>query len=140
MGLKPRSSAAAKPIATGAPVDAERWLRVLAKQIEAFALRLPGATEEHPWGETVAKVGGKVFVFLGRQSLDRFGFAVKLPDSAEGILSMPFASPTGYGLGRSGWVSISCTVDDSLPAEFYEDLILESYRAIAPKRFINELK
>jgi hypothetical protein len=26
---------------------------------------LPGAAEEHPWDETVAKADGKVFVFLG---------------------------------------------------------------------------
>lgn len=29
------------------------------------ALGLPEAVEEHPWGETVAKVDKKVFVFLG---------------------------------------------------------------------------
>ncbi|MFJ6983268.1 MULTISPECIES: hypothetical protein [unclassified Streptomyces] len=30
-----------------------------------FALALPGAAEEFPWGGSVTKVNGKVFVFLG---------------------------------------------------------------------------
>ncbi|MEU1183358.1 MmcQ/YjbR family DNA-binding protein [Streptomyces sp. NPDC005820] len=35
------------------------------EKVREFALGLPGATEEYPWGETVAKVNRKVFVFLG---------------------------------------------------------------------------
>ena len=33
--------------------------------LRAFALRLPRAREEFPWGERVIKVGKKVFVFMG---------------------------------------------------------------------------
>lgn len=33
--------------------------------MRAFALGLPGAVDEHPWGETVIKVNKKIFVFLG---------------------------------------------------------------------------
>ena len=35
------------------------------EKVRAFALGLPGAVEEFPWGESVAKVNKKVFVFLG---------------------------------------------------------------------------
>ena len=31
----------------------------------SFALAFPGASLDHPWGEEVAKVNGKIFVFLG---------------------------------------------------------------------------
>jgi predicted DNA-binding protein (MmcQ/YjbR family) len=72
-------------------------------RILAFALSLPGAWEDHPWDETVAKVGKKVFVFMG--SDDEGGMGVKLVDPAlhEHALSLRGAEPTGYGLGRAGW-------------------------------------
>ena len=35
------------------------------EKVREFALSLPEAVEEHPWGEDVAKVRGKIFVFLG---------------------------------------------------------------------------
>ncbi|MFD6307222.1 MmcQ/YjbR family DNA-binding protein, partial [Streptomyces sp. NPDC060223] len=35
------------------------------EKVREFSLGLPGATEEFPWGESVAKVNKKVFVFLG---------------------------------------------------------------------------
>jgi hypothetical protein len=34
-------------------------------QLRAFALSLPDVSEDFPWGERLAKVNGKVFVFLG---------------------------------------------------------------------------
>ena len=33
--------------------------------VRRFALEFPEAHEDHPWGETVIKVRGKIFVFLG---------------------------------------------------------------------------
>jgi predicted DNA-binding protein (MmcQ/YjbR family) len=127
MGLKPRRP----PRSTG--------LAAIADRLREFALSLPGATEEFPWGESVAKVRGKVFVFLGRREPGSLGFSVKLPHSGGDVLAMPFATPTGYGLGKAGWVSMTFGPDDDLPAEMLEAWVLESYRAIAPKKLIAEL-
>ncbi|HET9602224.1 MAG TPA: MmcQ/YjbR family DNA-binding protein [Acidimicrobiales bacterium] len=111
-----------------------------AERLRRFALDLPGAWEDHPWGESVAKVGKKVFVFMGVPTEDgSMGLSVKLPDSREAALSMPFTEPTGYGLGRAGWVSASFAAGDEAPVDILCDWIEESYRAIAPKKLIAEL-
>ena len=102
-----------------------------------FALGYPGAHEDHPWGETVVKVGKKVFVFLGKG--EGFGLSVKLPQSGALALSLPFASPTGYGLGKSGWVSVQFGKRDKVPLDMLRQWIDESYRAVAPKTLVARL-
>jgi predicted DNA-binding protein (MmcQ/YjbR family) len=104
----------------------------------AYALSLPGAFEDHPWGERVAKVGKKVFVFFGKGDAT-CGLSVKLPVSGVKALDLPFTEPTGYGLGKSGWVSATFAANDRLPAELMREWILESYRAVAPKKLIKQL-
>ena len=104
-----------------------------------FALGLPGAWEDHPWGETVVKVGKKVFLFSGVDEDGRFGFSAKLPESGDAALAMPGAAPTGYGLGQAGWVSIKVGAKDMGPIEPYKAWVEESYRAIAPKKLVKEL-
>ena len=110
------------------------------KQAEAtlreFALGYPGAREEFPWGERVVKVGKKVFVFMGMADGDGLGLSVKLPDSGPMALLLPFATPTGYGLGKSGWVSARFAPSDDPPLALLRDWIDESYRAVAPKTLV----
>ena len=83
--------------------------------LRAFALGYPGAQEEYPWGERVVKVKGKVFVFLGRDD-EGLGLSVKLPQSRLMALGLPFASPTAYGLGKSGWVTVQFGPREKPPA------------------------
>ena len=113
-------------------------LRELSRALRAFALALPGATEDFPWGERVAKVNGKVFVFLGLDPVagGEMGFSVKLPESSEEVLGLPFTAPTGYGLGKSGWVTVPLA---DLPLEVLRDWVEESYRIVAPKRLVATL-
>jgi predicted DNA-binding protein (MmcQ/YjbR family) len=106
--------------------------------LRAFALGYPGATEEFPWGERVIKVKGKVFVFLGRDD-EGLGLSVKLPRSRLMALGLPFASPTGYGLGKSGWVSVQFGPREKPAMDLMRAWIDESYRAVAPKRLIASL-
>jgi predicted DNA-binding protein (MmcQ/YjbR family) len=108
------------------------------RRILDFALGLPGAYEDHPWGEDVAKVNNKVFVFLGVEDTAEQGMTVKLRESHDQALSVKGAAPTGYGLGRAGWVTIPFR-DTTPPLDVLKDWIEESYRIVAPKRLVSEL-
>jgi predicted DNA-binding protein (MmcQ/YjbR family) len=110
----------------------------IASQLRDFALGFPEAREDFPWGERVVKVRDKVFVFLGRDD-DETGVTVKLPSSGLMALSLPFASPTGYGLGKSGWVTARFAAKDKPPLDMLRQWIEESYRAVAPKELVKTL-
>lgn len=106
----------------------------------AHALTFPGAFEDHPWGESVAKVNGKIFVFFGAgEGTPDIGISVKLDESIEQALALPGALPTGYGLGRAGWVSIMLGKAGQPPLAVLKDWVEESYRRVAPKRLVKEL-
>ncbi|MFF5955459.1 MmcQ/YjbR family DNA-binding protein [Streptomyces luteogriseus] len=112
------------------------------EKVRVFALGLPDAVEEFPWGESVAKVNKKVFVFLGVQDGSYpLGVTVKLKDETAHAhaLACPGAEPAGYGLGKAGWVSVPLEQQGAPAAEVLCDWVEESYRVIAPKRLIVEL-
>ena len=110
----------------------------LADTLRAHALSLPGTTEEFPWGERVIKVNKKVFVFLGMAEGGEpgFGFSVKLPESGELALALPYTRPTGYNLGKSGWVSFRFAPADEPDAAPLLAYVEESWRAVAPKKLV----
>lgn len=108
-----------------------------AERIEAIVSRLPEAVrvDIEAWdGEPTFRVNGKNFVFA-HPEFD--SITVKLPkDEAEAVVATDEAvTPTGYGLGRHGWVSVQ------LPAKLstarwqqVEEWIRTSYTLVAPKR------
>jgi predicted DNA-binding protein (MmcQ/YjbR family) len=106
--------------------DAERALR-------DHALAKPEATEHFPWGERAIKVKGKVFLFMFADAT-RLSLSTKLPDSSGIALMLPFAKPTGYGLGKAGWVSAAFEPGEPPPVEMLCNWIDESYRAVAPAK------
>jgi predicted DNA-binding protein (MmcQ/YjbR family) len=101
-----------------------------------FALSLPEAREDHPWGEDVAKVRGKIFVFLGASGSRRI--SIKLAESQAHALSIDGAEETGYGLGRSGWVTVPLRAP-GVSTGLLRDWVEESYRIVAPERLVAEL-
>jgi predicted DNA-binding protein (MmcQ/YjbR family) len=94
-------------------------------ELLSFALSLPEAWEDRPWGDTVAKVRKKIFVFVGSESI-----TVKLDESHGHALSVEGAAPTGYGLGPSGWVTVPVA---GVALDVLRDWVEESYRIVAPK-------
>jgi len=89
----------------------------------------PEAMEDHPWGETVFKIGGKVFAFLGLP--DHGGVTVKAAtDELDGLLTLSFIKRSPY-IGRYGWVRVSVENDDALDLALR--LVDQSYETIAAK-------
>jgi predicted DNA-binding protein (MmcQ/YjbR family) len=103
------------------------------------ALAYPEAYEEFPWGERAVKVKAKVFLFMYRGE-DFLSVTVKLPVSGQVALALPFAEPTGYGLGKSGWVTARFTPADDVPLAMLQEWIDESFRAVAPKKLLAKLE
>ena len=101
--------------------------------LRTLALAYPEATEDFPWGERVIKVKKKVFVFMGVAG-HGLSLSVKLPHTGGAALAFPFTQPTGYGLGKSGWVSATFPREDDPPYEMLREWVEESYRAVAPAK------
>jgi len=103
------------------------------------AMTYPQAKEEFPWDHRAIKVKGKIFLILsGPDGI--LNVTVKLPESGPHALGLPFTEPTGYGLGKSGWVTASFAARDSVPLDMLREWIDESYRAIAPKKLVASLE
>ncbi len=106
--------------------------------LREFALSYPETVEEFPWGHRAIKVKKKTFVFLSRQG-NLFSLSLKLPHSHLSALMFSFAEPTGYGLGKNGWVTVSFQDSEEVPLDLMKAWIDESYRALAPKTLVKSL-
>lgn len=114
-------------------------MNALEKTLRAHALRYPEAYEDFPWEERVIKVRGKIFAFLGMVD-DRFRLGVKLTHSNEAALGLPSVEPSGYGLGRAGWVTVWVKKPGQPPVDLLKAWIDESYRTVAPKKLVASLR
>lgn len=106
--------------------------------LRKYALSFPEAYEEFPWGERVIKVNKRIFVFL-HGSTTELRVTTKLPQSYGVALLAPFCKPTGYNLGKSGWVTSSFCKGSAPPYDILKSWIEESYRAIAPRHLTKDL-
>ena len=111
----------------------------LLKQLHAFGMAYPGAHTKAPWpGHNDLAVNDKTFAYLSIPG-EPLGISCKLPHSSEVALLLPNTEPTGYGLGKSGWVSASFGEKDRPDIEMLKSWIDESYRAQAPKKLVKQL-
>ena len=101
------------------------------EQLKQYCADKPEAVEDHPWGETVFKVKGKVFTFLGMPDSESTRITVKArAEDRDGLLALPFISVAPY-VGRYGWVKVE--IADEAALEMAIDLIDLSYEQIAAK-------
>jgi predicted DNA-binding protein (MmcQ/YjbR family) len=111
----------------------------IVEELRAWGLTLPGAHRKSPWPDhDDLAVKDKTFAYLpgGGQP---FSLSCKLPYTGYEALQLPFAEPTGYGLGKSGWVSFTPAEGDIPPLEQIKAWVEESYRAQAPRKLVKEL-
>jgi predicted DNA-binding protein (MmcQ/YjbR family) len=105
--------------------------------LERIVARLPEAerVDIEAWdGEPTFRVRGKNFIFASPEAT---GLSVKLPkeEAAAVVATDPLAEPTGYGLGRHGWVSVEIGDDpDEARWQQVEEWVRTSYTLIAPKK------
>jgi predicted DNA-binding protein (MmcQ/YjbR family) len=111
-------------------------------RLEEIVARLPDAVRvdiEQWGGEPTFRVAGKNFVFA---SNDASTLSVKLSkeEAAAVTASDPDVVPTGYGLGRHGWVSVtvSRTATRARWKEI-EEWVRTSYTLVAPKRLAKQV-
>jgi predicted DNA-binding protein (MmcQ/YjbR family) len=105
-------------------------------RLEAIVARLPEAerVDIEAWdGEPTFRVRGKNFIFTDRTAS---GLSVKQPkeEAAAVVATDPGATPTGYGLGRHGWVSVRVgdAADDARWRQI-EEWVRTSFTLVAPK-------
>lgn len=105
-------------------------------RLESIVARLPevARVDIEAWGdEPTFRVAGKNFIFAGN---DARTITVKLTlDEAAAVVATDSeVVPAGYGLGRSGWVSITLKSRPSAARwREVEEWIRTSYTLVAPK-------
>jgi predicted DNA-binding protein (MmcQ/YjbR family) len=100
-------------------------------ELVAYCMAKPGAVPDEPWeGDVVAKVGGKIFAFLGGD-----GLGVKCGRDSDEAAELRHRYPEHVTvmayIGRHGWNSVR--VDGTIPDEELRELVDESYAAIVAK-------
>src|SRR3977135_1894752 len=105
-------------------------LAALKKALAALrkhALGYPEATEDFPWGHSAFKVKCKALLFPYLNEDEGFlSLSLKLPVTGPMALTLPFASPTPYGLGKSGWVTSRFNLAADVPIDMLLEWVDES--------------
>ncbi len=99
--------------------------RATGHEVKGHCLRKPGAWQDEPWeGDVVAKVGDKIFAFLGQDTV-----GVKCgkgrAEADEWIAEFPDDVSVMPYLGRHGWNLLR--LDGAIPGEALIEAIDTSY-------------
>ena len=104
------------------------------QELLTYCLAKPGAWQDEPWdGDVVAKVGSKIFAFLGGSPLTGVGLKCgPTRDVADEWLKRypDDASVMAY-IGRSGWNTLH--IGGAIPDDELLEAIDASYEAVVAK-------
>ena len=103
-------------------------------ELLAYCLAKPGAWQDEPWeGDTVVKVGSKVFAFLGTPQMVAIGLkcGATREIADEWLHRYPDdAAPSAY-IGRSGWNRLA--INGAIPHDELTEAIDASYDMVVAK-------
>ena len=107
--------------------------------IREMAERYPQAEKAFLFGDhEVYRVRKKVFVWLGDGENGGTYVSVKLKDTQNMALMLPFVTPSEYGMAKWGWISADFPKGKA-PLPLIAQWLEESYRHTAPKKLIAQL-
>jgi predicted DNA-binding protein (MmcQ/YjbR family) len=103
-------------------------------ELVGYCLAKPGAWQDEPWeSDVVAKVGSKIFAFLGPETGSSVG--VKCGPNREvaneWLARYPDDASVMAYIGRSGWNTLS--IDGAIPDDELLEAIDDSYDAVVAK-------
>ena len=101
------------------------------EQLRAHCFGKPGAWPDSPWeGDQVAKVGAKIFAFLGSESVGLKCGATR-EEADEWLARFPDDASVMAYIGRSGWNTLR--IDGGIPDDDLVEAVDWSYDAVVAK-------
>ena len=98
---------------------------------DAYALAKPGAVADEPWeGDRVAKVGDKIFAFLGAGETIGLKCGATREEADEWLARYPEQASVMPYIGRHGWNTITL---DGIPDDEILEAIDASYDLVVAK-------
>ena len=118
-------------------ITSKKALQIL-ERIKKICARLPGieqVTDGH--GHETFKVKNKSIIMMGENE-NGFGISLKADLNMQAALIEKGPYTRARYIGQHGWVSL--TANDKLDYKEIEMIIVEAYRANAPKKLVKQLE
>ena len=106
------------------------------ERLERIVARLPEAEriDIAEWGDhPTFRVRGKNFVFSDHTA-ENLSLKLSKEEAAAVVASDPHVEPSGYGLGRHGWIALALVKPDAARWNEVEEWVRTSYTLVAPKK------
>jgi predicted DNA-binding protein (MmcQ/YjbR family) len=101
-------------------------------EVVSYCLGKPGAWQDEPWdGDIVAKVGSKIFAFLGSGASVGLKCGSTRDEADEWLSRFPDDASVMPYIGRSGWNTLR--VGGAIPDDELREAIDASYDAVVAK-------
>jgi predicted DNA-binding protein (MmcQ/YjbR family) len=101
------------------------------KKLRDYCLAKPGAWPDEPWdGDSVAKVGPKIFAFMGAETVG-LKCGASREEADEWLARFPEDASVMPYIGRSGWNTLR--IAGTIPDEDLREAIDASYDAVVAK-------